>query len=317
MLKFYQSLFEDASIRNKKKILSHKIDKPLISVILPVYNGHLYIGQAIDSILQQTMSDFELIVIDDASTDDTVSIVNSYSDKRIKLFRNQSNFGNYPSRNLGMRNSIGKYIAVMDADDICIPERFEKQVQFMEVNKEFGIVASAVRLSTGREIFRPSDTEVLKALFFQENYLTHPSLMFRNEMFEKHHLRYDEQYKYSADYDLLVRAFRYFPVTAMQEVLLTYRIHSGQITSEHRPCQWEFANQIRIHQLRHLNIQPTAEEIEIHLSLLHKKQPDKIHSSEDYMGWTERLVSQNNKLSYFHPSIFSDFLHKLLNSQPK
>ena len=170
------------------------------------------------------MDDFELIIIDDASTDDTVSIINSYRDKRIKLYRNKHNLGNYPSRNLGMRNAVGKYIAVMDADDVCMTERFEKQVQFMEVNREIGIAASAVRLSTGKEISLPSETAILKVLFFQENYLKHPSLIFRKQLFEKHHLHYDERYRYSADYDLLVRAFRHFPVTAMQDILLTYRI---------------------------------------------------------------------------------------------
>ena len=313
MLKFYKSLFDDASSLSKNKIIGNSINEPLLSVVMPVYNGQLYIGHAIDSILQQTMGDFELIIIDDASTDDTLTIINSYHDKRIKTYRNQDNLGNYPSRNIGMKNAVGKYIAVMDADDICMMNRFEKQVQFMELNKEVGIAASAVRLSTGKEIFYPSDTNVLKVLFFQENYLKHPSLIFRNEMFEKYHLRYDEQYRYSADYDLLVRAFRYFPVTTMREVLLTYRIHPNQITSEHRPSQWEFANQIRIHQLHHLNIQPTVDEIEIHLSLLQKKKPVKTYQNEDYIGWIEKLISQNNHLLYFHQSIFSEFLYNLLN----
>ena len=310
MIKFYQSLFHKLSVRKT----NNNIHTPPVSVVLPVHNCQQYISQAIDSILQQTMDDFELIIIDDASTDDTVSIINSYQDKRIKLFKNQYNLGNYPSRNLGMKNSVGKYIAVMDADDVCMPDRLEKQVKFMEVNREIGISASAVRLSTGEEISLPSNTAILKVLFLQENYLKHPSLIFRKQLFEKHHLYYNEQYRYSADYDLLVRAFRHFPVTAMQDILLTYRIHPGQITSEYRYQQWEYANQIRINQLHHLKIQPTDDEVEIHLSLLQKKKSLKAYSEKDYISWTEKLITHNNTSSCFHPSVFSDFLHNLLNN---
>ena len=314
MLKFYKSLFDDVS-KGKKKIVGIKhisTIKPLLSVVMPVYNGMLYLNQAIDSILHQTMNDFELIIIDDASTDDTVLVVNSYNDRRIRVFKNHNNLGNYPSRNLGIKKSTGKYIAVMDADDICMPERFEKQIQFMDINKEIGIVASAVRLSTGGVISRPSDPELLKTLFFQENYLIHPSLMFRRQMLDKHLLRYDEQYRYSADYDLLVRAFRYLQGTCLKDILLTYRIHQDQITSRHRKSQWEFANQIRIKQIQYLNIQPTADEIEIHLSLLRKKQPDKKYTGNDYTHWIEKLIAQNNAVNHFNPSIFTNFLHNLL-----
>ena len=287
--------------------------KPLLSVVMPVYNGQLYIEQAIDSVLQQTISDFEFIIIDDVSTDDTISLINSYHDKRIKKYSNKNNLGNYPSRNLGMKNAVGKYIAVMDADDICVKNRFEKQIQFMEVNKEIGITGSAVRFSTGGEMFSSSNTDFLKILFFQENNISHPSLMFRKEMFEKHHLQYDENYRYSADYDLLVRSFRCFDVTCMKEVLLIYRIHSHQISTEHQNSQQNYAHQIRLRQLSHLGVQPTNEEIEIHLHLLQKKQTVKKYAVEDYHRWSEKLISQNNSLQYFQPSLFSDYICRLLN----
>jgi len=301
-------------IYNNKKThyIIHSL-KPLLSVVMPVYNGQLYIEQAVESVLQQTMNDFELIIVDDASTDDTFSLINSYHDNRIKIYSNKNNLGNYPSRNLGMRNAVGKYIAVMDADDICVNYRFEKQIQFLDANSEIGIAGSAVRFSTGGDMFSSSNTDFLKILFFQENNISHPSLMFRKEMFEKHQLQYDEYYRYSADYDLLVRAFGYFYVTCMKEVLLIYRVHPRQISSEHKNSQWNYANQIRIHQLHHLHIQPVNDEIEIHLSLLQKKQAVKPYTAEDYHKWSEKLILQNNTLNYFHPSIFSDYIRNLSN----
>lgn len=91
-----------------------------ISIIMPVYNEEKYLREAIDSILCQTADNFEFIIIDDASTDNSLSIIQSYTDKRIVLIRNEQNIGNYPSRNKGMEVAVGKYICVMDADDIII-----------------------------------------------------------------------------------------------------------------------------------------------------------------------------------------------------
>lgn len=103
-----------------------------ISIIMPVYNEEKYLREAIDSILCQTADNFEFIIIDDASTDNSLSIIQSYADKRIVLIRNEQNIGNYPSRNKGMEVAVGKYICVMDADDIAYPQRLED-----DIRKEF------------------------------------------------------------------------------------------------------------------------------------------------------------------------------------
>ncbi len=93
-----------------------------------------YVGEAIESILTQTFSDFEFIIIDDESTDKTWELIQSYRDERIIAIRNHENLGNYPSRNRGMKMARGKYIAVMDSDDVAMPERLEKQYSHLEEN---------------------------------------------------------------------------------------------------------------------------------------------------------------------------------------
>mgnify|MGYP000196420182 FL=1 len=98
---------------------------PDLSVIMPVYNGEAYLCQAIDSILKQTFRNFEFIIIDDASTDGSEKIIHAYEDSRIKFVRNTDNQGNYPSRNKGLKMATGKYICVMDADDVAYPHRFD------------------------------------------------------------------------------------------------------------------------------------------------------------------------------------------------
>ena len=103
-----------------------------ISVIMPVFNEEKYLHEAIDSILHQTFDRFEFIIIDDASTDNSLAIIQSYADERIVLICNEYNVGNYPSRNKGLEIAVGKYICVMDADDVAYPQRLELQYQYLE-----------------------------------------------------------------------------------------------------------------------------------------------------------------------------------------
>lgn len=108
--------------------------QPLISVVLPVYNVEKYIGEAMDSILNQTIQDFEILIIDDCSTDNTILVAEAYNDNRIKIIRKERNLGLIHSLNLGFSIAKGKYIARMDGDDVSIPERFTAQVKFLEEN---------------------------------------------------------------------------------------------------------------------------------------------------------------------------------------
>ncbi len=114
----------------------------MVSIIMPVYNSSGYLSDAIESILSQTYSDFEFIIIDDASTDNSIEIIYSYHDPRIVLLKNDINLGVTHSLNKGIKHARGKYIARMDADDIALPQRIELQVDFLEKNPEFILVGS-------------------------------------------------------------------------------------------------------------------------------------------------------------------------------
>ncbi|MDR2913853.1 MAG: glycosyltransferase family 2 protein, partial [Tannerella sp.] len=121
------------------------IDIPYVSIVMPVHNCGAYIKEAIDSMLHQTMSDFEFIIVNDGSTDDSGIIVHSYADPRIRVIDFAENKGCYPARNCGMQLARGKYICVMDADDISLPKRLELQCDFLEKNRDIGLVGSAFR----------------------------------------------------------------------------------------------------------------------------------------------------------------------------
>src|ERR1700744_6185225 len=111
---------------------------PKISIVIPVYNGERFIGKAILSILNQTFKDIEVIIVDDGSFDGTVSVINSIKDVRIRLIQNNINMGNAKARNIGNEAARGKYIAVLDADDVALPERLQIQYNYLEQNTKVG-----------------------------------------------------------------------------------------------------------------------------------------------------------------------------------
>lgn len=285
---------------------------PLISVIMPVYNSEKYLRASIESILNQSNGDFEFIIVNDGSTDNSKNILDSFLDSRIKSISNPSNLGNYPSRNLGFLNAKGKYICVMDSDDISYPDRLEKQAIFLEENKEIGLIGSSIIQSNGIPLFRSSLPEVLKILFLQNNFLFHPSLMFRRELIIKHGLLYNESYRFASDYDFIVRAMRHFPVSIIKDILLMYRVHDSQITVRHRSDQKRYADRIRKSQLEWLGIRFSEQEFQQHLSLLESNRNSPF-SINDYRKWLKKLLSRNESIGYYNNRLLSAFLNSKLD----
>ncbi|MDE3184124.1 MAG: glycosyltransferase family 2 protein [Bacteroidota bacterium] len=207
---------------------------PQISVILPVYNAELYIKDAIDSILNQTFTDFELLIFDDGSTDNTQSIISSFIDTRIVYSRIEKNAGYLNLLNKGLEVAKGKYIARMDADDIALPNRFKKQVDHLEKNTEVGICGCWTEFIGDKEGIAKlpvSSDQVMHAIFFGSP-TAHPTIMMRNDLLKKFNLRYDNNYYYTEDYNLLADACVHFKIENLPNVLLKYRIHNTQVSNQ-------------------------------------------------------------------------------------
>lgn len=216
-----------------------------ISVIMPVFNEEKYLHEAIDSILHQTFDRFEFIIIDDASTDNSLAIIQSYADERIVLICNEQNIGNYPSRNKGLEIAVGKYICVMDADDVAYPQRLELQYQYLEACPDLWILGTGLDFSIpGMKWTLPSSHEQLMIGLLQGNVSLHSSLMIRTDVMRKYG-GYDEKYVYSSDYDLMSRFSLAGKVENLPDVLMMYRWHAFQISQLHRDEQKAFAYDIR------------------------------------------------------------------------
>ncbi len=211
------------------------MSNPLISVVMPVYNGERYVADAISSILGQTLGDFEFIIVNDGSTDKTESVVMSFSDPRIVYVDNGENLGLSRSFNIGIHAARGTYIARMDADDISAPKRFERQVRFLEKRPHVDIVGSNMRFidESGRERgmhHRQIDHIGIKFSSLFSTPMMHPTIMGRAAVFK--HYRYDERLSNSEDYELWSRLLFETPThfANINEPLLFYRIYPHSFT---------------------------------------------------------------------------------------
>jgi glycosyltransferase involved in cell wall biosynthesis len=290
-------------------------NNPRISVIMPVYNAGLYVREAIQSILDQTFSDFEFIIIDDGSDDDTLQIIESFKDYRINILKNPSNIGNYPSRNIGLNIAKGKYICVMDADDVALKQRMDIQFRFMEEHPEIGLSGSGFRyFGKKQEIFREDDYEKIKIILLRNNCFIHPTLIIRHDLIIKYNLYYDEKYYYAADYDFIARASAFFKITNIPEALLNYRVHTLQISTRWRQEQIKFADQITLEQLKNLGIVPNKNEIDLHLKLM-KGIPIGYQFSSQLNSWINKIILTNKKFNFYNNVKLESFLDSLKSKQ--
>lgn len=211
------------------------MDEIKISTILPVYNGSEFIESSINSILNQTFEDFELIIINDGSTDNSLEIIKNLQkkDKRITLINSQNNEGLQKSLNKGMKVAKGKYIARMDSDDISSKKRFEIQHNFLEKNPDVFLVgSSAIIINRSGEkvgvLKKFNNCRQIKKKLEKRNCMIHPSIMFRN----KRNLLYREKFKCSEDYDLYLRILSLGKkITNLPDLLIKYRISEGSFVS--------------------------------------------------------------------------------------
>lgn len=203
-----------------------------ISVLMPAYNCSQYIGEAIESILNQTYDDFELIVLDDCSTDDTVEIVKGFTDSRIIYHCNEKNLGLANNLNAGLKIAKGKYIARMDGDDISLPERFQTQIDFLESHPDIDLCSCGLKMFGHEQTVwvRESDPEAVKITMLFYSPVLHATSVWRRQSFEKHDLYYNQHAFPAEDYDLWSRAIFHCKLSNIPEVLYLYRIHGAQVT---------------------------------------------------------------------------------------
>jgi glycosyltransferase involved in cell wall biosynthesis len=218
------------------------LDKPILSVVLPVYNGEQYLHESILSILNQTFSDFELIIVNDASQDKSEEIIHSFDDPRIKYHRNAVNLGLVATLNVGIKLCSGKYIARMDQDDVSRPNRFKKQIDFLEKNTDHIIVGSHVRIMGKNDLLYPLSDASIRVWMLVGTPFAHPAVMMRADVIKKNNLFYTESFKHAEDYGLWVQLSQFGKMANLNEVLIDYRRHESQYSIQYKNQMYEAAS---------------------------------------------------------------------------
>ena len=213
------------------------MEKPAVSVIMPAYNAEKYIGEAIESIRNQTFQDWELIIVEDCSTDNTLSVIETYlQDPRIKLFRNEQNVGIAGSRNKAIRLSSGKYIAVQDDDDLSLPDRLEKQTAFLDTHTTISAVAGHWMMvdETGYQVLRLMEAYrnplYIKAHLLFSYGIGNGSAMFRRDFVLLNNLFYRENMLGMEDFFFWIEFSKVGLISAVDSIVYKHRRHSAQET---------------------------------------------------------------------------------------
>ena len=203
---------------------------PRVTVVMAVYNAAQFLHQAVASVLAQTYCDFELIIVDDSSSDDSLSILQSVDDPRVRIIGHNTNMGAALSRNDALAAAHGEFVAIMDADDVCAPTRLERQIAFLEANPLVGLVGSGVYDNideSGAVLYTsylPEDNETIQQALVEEWCFFHSSIMFRRESYE-HVGGYRKEFEPAEDHDFLLRILEHCQAHNLYERLVSYRLN--------------------------------------------------------------------------------------------
>lgn len=285
---------------------------PESTVLMSVYNGASYLRDAIESILIQTYRDFEFVVIDDASTDDTCRIVESFSDPRLILMRNVAQLGLARSLNRGIDVARGRYIVRMDADDISVPNRIAKQIRFMEEHSDVGVCGSWMSLigeCGGYRVAMPTDDASIRSYLLFNTYLAHPSVVIRKHIFDGG-LRYDETFDRAQDYELWTRAAEVTRFANYPEHLLLYRTYAHGQRKEHELLQADSNTRVHKRLLRRLGIDPTPREISLHLAIGRSTNLLTRECIATSLRWFEILKEANDAKAVYDAESFAAMLNR-------
>ncbi|WMW22220.1 glycosyltransferase family 2 protein [Methanolobus mangrovi] len=283
------------------------MDNPKVSVIMPVYNAEEYVRSAIESILNQSFTNFELlIVIDDGSKDSSRIIIESYSDSRIKLLDNKENCGLVKVRNRGINEANGEYIAWLDADDLSHPLRLEKQVKVLDNKPDIGICGTWLKTIGTKKSHKwrhPTNPNFAHSLMLFNNPVATSSVMLRKELLIEHNQYFN--LNYAEDYDLWERLSFYCKITNIPKILTYYRLHENQTSKLNELSLKSSAWSIYERQIKRLGIIYSDDEKLIHQKLGAWAFDESIDFLTLTNKWLLKLQSANSEKQIYPEPEFS------------
>lgn len=284
-----------------------------ITVIFPVYNCAEYLKEAVDSVLNQTFKDFELLAINDGSTDNSVEILESYDDERIRLVHNEQNMGLIATLNKGLDLCESPYIVRADADDICMSTRLEQQFNFMESNPEVGLSGTwyvgftekgEMPFKTG---YLTGDDDIrIKHLY--QLHVSHGTSIIRKKILDEHNLRFDPDYQHAEDYDLFVRMSQHCKLANIPEILYKVRYHEASVSHKFNDIQTKNSNRVMQRQFKLMGIDLSDNEVVLYKQMAYgdfSASKDKMEQTRELYG---KLIAANKLSGYVPHEKFANYL---------
>jgi len=271
--------------------------KNRVTILMPVYNGQEFLGETIDSVLSQTFTDFSFLIINDGSTDATEDIIKSYKDSRIVYVENEINIGYIRTLNRGLEMIDSEFIARMDADDLWVPTKLEKQIKLLDEKPEVGICGTSIRkfgVVEGDFIF-PVDNDGLRVGFLFFCKMSHPSVVFRTSFLKETGLRYRVDYHPAEDYKMWVDSIDRTCIWNIPEILVFYRQHPSQVTKQKDPTQIRTVNSIRNEMLTRVSPLFSDEEKKFHNDIFLNADIKSVKDYKKYHKWSCTIQSKNHE----------------------
>lgn len=272
-----------------------------LTVLLPVYNGEKYVADAVESILNQSYSEFELLIIDDGSTDDSYKIISAYSDPRIRILKNEENRGLIYSLNRGIKEAKGKFVARLDADDYALPVRLELQMSFMNENPEVALCSTGFIVDNGtskREVTYKSRHNEIKFDFLNQCHICHGSAVWNNDLLKKNNLFFNPEFSHAEDFDLFARIMEMFPVHNLPEKLSVIRKHSENVSRVFSETQLINSLVVRTRMFKNLGMEVTKDELMRFEKLYYQDYESLKREADQIQGFLEKMNEANHRTNW-------------------
>lgn len=268
---------------------------------MPNFNNGLYLRDCIDSILTQSYQNFELIIIDDASTDDSIEIIESFFDERIILKRRSTNGGIVAALNDGLASINTKYIIRHDGDDIMHPHRIKVLVEFMQDHPEIGVCSSDIKTfgAFENELIYERDAKRNKANLIFGHTIGHASSIFRTSLFNDYKIRYSDEYLFKEDYDLFYRLKDKTNFTSIEGFYYLYRVQDRHDNLKQINLKVETTKRFYGRVLSDLNLKTSQEILDIHFELAKNVSPT--FELKTYKNHVKSIIRQNQNLKIYPP----------------
>ena len=285
---------------------------PKVSVFMPVYNAGIDLIEAVQSILNQTYTDFEFVIVNDGSTDNSIELLQQFTDSRIRIINNDGNKGLIASLNIGLELCKGKYIVRMDQDDISLPTRIEKQVEFMDQHPEYGLIGTWFQdfgdNIESKLVCYSSDDIQIRIRHLYQTHISHPTALLRNSVIKANNLKFDPNFVHGEDYEFWVRMSAYCKLSNIPELLVLKRDHIHNITNKYAQTMQDTCAKVKLKQFHQMGVELHVDDVNLYSKFADGEWAFNIEEMDKLTQLLEKMKRANEQSEFILPDVYNNYL---------